>query len=178
MSRFLKMTRIAWALAALTLATASVRADAVARREDQFKAAYVFNFVKFVAWPDAEPSEPLLICFVGAEGVYNALTSDIDKKQAGSRRVAALQISNTAPAGTCSALYIDAAIASDYALGNEPPVLTISDAKGFVEQGGMIELFTENHRLRFLVNVHSARDAGLRISSDLLKLAAGVLQKR
>ncbi len=38
----------------------------------------------------------------------------------------------------------------------------------------MIELFTENHRLRFLINVDNAQQAGLRISSDLLKLAAGV----
>ena len=42
-----------------------------------------------------------------------------------------------------------------------------SDSKGFAANGGMIELFTENHRLRFLINVQSAQQAGLRISSDL-----------
>jgi hypothetical protein len=56
----------------------------------------------------------------------------------------------------------------------ERATLTISDAKGFAANGGMIELFTENHRLRFLINVHNAQRTGLRISSDLLKLAAGV----
>jgi hypothetical protein len=39
------------------------------------------------------------------------------------------------------------------------------------------KLFTENHRLRFLINVDNAHKAGLRISSDLLKLAAGVRQE-
>jgi hypothetical protein len=54
-------------LVALTVATASARADAAMQREDQFKAAYVFNFVKFVAWPDTEETVPLTICFVGGE---------------------------------------------------------------------------------------------------------------
>lgn len=165
---------MAWALAALTAAIASARADEVAQREDQFKAAYVFNFVKFVAWPEDAVSDSLLICFVGGERVYEALTTDIHKKRAGVRRLAALQIANASPTDTCNVLYIDASIASGYALAHERAVLTISDAKGFAANGGMIELFTENHRLRFLINVQSAQQAGLRISSDLLKLAAGV----
>lgn len=171
MSRFLYMV---WALAALTAATAIARADEVAQREDQFKAAYVFNFVKFVTWPEEAASDPLLICFVGGERVHDALTSDIDKKRAGVRHLAALKIAEASPIGACNVLYIDALMASDYTLGNEPAVLTISDAKGFAASGGMIELFTENHRLRFRINARSAQQAGLRISSELLKLAAGV----
>jgi hypothetical protein len=170
MNRFLHMLG---ALAALTLSSASARADALERREDQFKAAYVFNFVKFVEWPEPA-ADPLMICFVGGEGVYQALITDIEKRRAGARRLAVLQVADTPRAGACSALYIDASMASAYSLGNEPAVLTISDAKGFVGNGGMIELFTENHRLRFLINVSSAQQAGLRISSDLLKLAVGV----
>lgn len=171
MSRFLYMI---WALATLTVATASARADAITQREDQFKAAYVFNFVKFVAWPNDETSEPLTICFVGAEGVYQALMTGIEKKRAGARRLTALQIAAPPDVGTCNAIYIDASMAPAFVLGHEPEVLTISDARSFAEHGGMIQLFTENHRLRFLINVRSAREAGLRISSDLLKLAAGV----
>lgn len=171
MSRFLHMIS---AFAALTLATASARADAAAQREDQFKAAYVFNFMKFVAWPNTGTAESLTVCFVGAEGVYQALLTGIEKKRAGARRLAALRIADVPPAGTCDAVYIDAALASAYAGGNDPAVLTISDARGFAEHGGMIELFTENHRLRFLINVHNVHQSGLRISSELLKLAAGV----
>jgi hypothetical protein len=169
--RFLHMV---WALAVLTAATACARANEIEQREDQFKAAYVFNFVKFVAWPDDETSGPLLICFVGGERVYNALTAGIDKKRVGVRRLAALQIASASPTDTCNALYIDASMARDFAPAEESAVLTISDSKGFAANGGMIELFTENHRLRFLINIQSAQQAGLRISSDLLKLAAGV----
>lgn len=165
-------------LASLLVATAGARADAVAQREDEFKAAYVFNFVKFVEWPPEAASDTLTICFVGGAGVYEALTTDIENKRAGARRVAAVQLVDAPPAGTCNALYVDAAMAATYTPTDEAAVLTISDAAAFAVNGGMIELFTENHRLRFSINVNSAQRAGLRISSDLLKLAAGVQRGR
>lgn len=171
MSCFLHIVSV---FASLTVAAASVRADVVSQREDQFKAAYVFNFVKFVEWPAAEQDQTLTVCFVGADGVYQALTVGIDKKRVGQRSLTAVKITDTSPADTCNALYIEAPLASDYTLPSEQAVLTISDAANFTAQGGMIGLFTENHRLRFTINLHSAHRAGLRISSDLLKLAASV----
>jgi hypothetical protein len=161
-------------LAASTAATGNVRADAATQREDQFKAAYVFNFVKFVAWPDTEASDTLTICFVGGDGVYAALTDDIADKRAGDRSLAALKLSDTSSADICNALYIEASMMQSYDLELSRPVLTISDAANFTAKGGMIGLFSENHRLRFVINAHSASQAGLRISSDLLKLAAHV----
>ncbi|HEY0681376.1 MAG TPA: YfiR family protein [Steroidobacter sp.] len=163
-------------VSALTLLASATdaRADAVTQREDQFKAAYVFNFVKFVDWPEGVAADTVTICFAGGEGVYKALTTGIDRKRVGARRLATLQIAEPSATGGCNALYIDAAMATSYTFASEPAVLTISDAAKFAERGGMIQLFTENHRLRFLVNVDSAQRAGLRISSDLLKLAAGV----
>ena len=165
------------ALAALMATTMSARADAVTQREDQFKAAYVFNFVRFVEWPSGVAAETVRVCFVGGAGVYQALTTGIDNKRVGSRRLAALQLTHSAPVDACHAVYIEAALASSYNFANEP-VLTISDAAGFAANGGMIQLFTENHRLRFFINVDNAQRAGLRISSDLLKLAAGVQREQ
>jgi hypothetical protein len=130
--------------------------------------------VKFVAWPDHGTSDPLTICFAGAEGVYQALIAGIENKRAGTRRLAARQIAAPPDVGTCDAIYINASMASAFEPIHQPEVLTISDASSFAVHGGMIELFTETHRLRFVINVHSAQEAGLRISSDLLKLAAGV----
>jgi hypothetical protein len=53
----------------------------------------------------------------------------------------------------------------------EAPVLTVSDAEGFAESGGMIELFQENGRMRFAVNVEVVQRSGLRVSSRVLDLA-------
>jgi hypothetical protein len=161
-------------LAALTAASGSAHADAAGQREDQFKAAYVFNFVKFVAWPGSDASDTLTICFVGGDGVYTALATGIANKRVGTRSLLAVQVTETTPAPRCEAIYIEASRAASYALPVERAVLTISDAANFTARGGMIGLFTENHRLRFVINVGNAHQVGLHISSDLLKLAADV----
>lgn len=165
---------IVLAFASLAFATANARADAETQREDQFKAAYVVNFVKFVEWPPGAMADTLTICFVGGEGVYSALTVDIANKRVGQRRLAALQLIDPPVSGTCNALYLDASMAPGYPLRLEPALLTISDSNGFASNGGMIGLFTENHRLRFIINLQNANTAGLRISSELLKLAVAV----
>ena len=53
-------------------------------------------------------------------------------------------------------------------------MLTVSDGNGFAHSGGTIELFTQQNRLRFIINLENARHAGLRISSNLLQLAASI----
>jgi hypothetical protein len=160
-------------LAALVLATVNVHADDVQRREDQFKAAYLFNFVKFVEWPTDAPADTLTVCFLGGAGVHEALTSAIESKRVGGRKLIARQLDAPATVAGCEVLYADAA-SVDTSIAAGLPVLTVSDAPQFATRGGMIELFTENHRLRFVINVANVHKAGLRISSDLLKLAASV----
>jgi hypothetical protein len=51
------------------------------------------------------------------------------------------------------------------------PILTVSELPGFAESGGMIELYQMDDRIRFKVNLQSIREAGLELSSSLLKLA-------
>lgn len=166
------------ALASLVLVTSTAHPnDGSEQREEQFKAAYVFNFVKFVEWPPAALSNTLTVCFLGGQGVYEALSVSIEGKRVGARQLLARQLDPSASTDGCNALYFDAAAAAGKPFMIEQPVLTISDAEKFALHGGIIELFTENHRLRFLINVDNAHKAGLRISSDLLKLAAGVRQE-
>ena len=54
-------------------------------------------------------------------------------------------------------------------------MLTVSDAPQFAEQGGIIGFFLEDNRVRFTVNLTAARQAGLQLNSDLLRVAASVL---
>ena len=156
---------------------ARAAAAASADREDQLKAAYLFNFLKCVEWPASVPADALTVCFVGGDGVHEALAVGIENKRVGSRR---LDIRKLRDAGTltgCNALYLDAAVAPDsprVSIEGGPPILTVSNAKAFARNGGMIELFTEDNRLRFSINIDNVQKAGLRISSNLLQLAATV----
>lgn len=160
-------------LAAIALTATRAHADHAQQREDQFKAAYLFNFVKFVEWPAHVATDTVTVCFLGGEGVREALANSIDGKRAGTRGLAIRRLEQPATAENCAVLYADAATV-DTSIAAGRPVLTVSDAPQFAARGGMIQLFTENHRLRFAINVANANQAGLRISSDLLKLAASV----
>ncbi|TAK03147.1 MAG: YfiR family protein [Candidatus Manganitrophaceae bacterium] len=51
------------------------------------------------------------------------------------------------------------------------PVLTVSDIGQFAKEGGMVQLLTEQNRVRFAINVAVIERAGLKPSSQLLKLA-------
>lgn len=149
--------------------------DSSALRADQLKAGYVFNFAKFVDWSTAAESTPLTVCFFGAPGIYDAFLTGIDKKRVGTRPLSARQILTAEEAESCDVLYMDArALQNERELLKTPRLLTVSDAKAFGRNGGMIELFTDSNRLRFNVNVGNAHRAGLRISSSLLELAATV----
>ena len=153
---------------------AGIADEAATRREDQLKAGYVFNFVKFVEWPTSVPADVLTVCFAGAEGVHDALALGIENKRVGSRRLSVRRLQDAKAASGCNVLYLAAAVAPDGPPTVEPTVLTVSDAKGFARNAGIIELFTVNNRLRFSINVDNAQQAGLRISSSLLQLAATV----
>jgi uncharacterized protein DUF4154 len=157
---------------------AAERSNEDAARADQLKAAYLFNFVKFVEWPNTKPDETIVVCFVGATALHDAFGVGVSGKKAGSHPVAARRIEPTDNARDCSVLYINAptlpACAALLAGETTAPLLTVSDASGFARGGGMIELFADKNRLRFNINLDNARRATLRISSSLLQLAASV----
>src|SRR5688500_765420 len=99
-------------LAAVALPTAKVRADDVQRREDQFKAAYLYNFVKFIEWPSSDTDDTLTVCFLGGAGVQESLAAGIGAKRVGARKLAARQLQRPATVAGCEVLYADAASAN------------------------------------------------------------------
>jgi hypothetical protein len=50
-------------------------------------------------------------------------------------------------------------------------VLTVSDERGFAQQGVGINFYTEEDKVRFEINQDAVNRSGLRISSKLLSLA-------
>jgi hypothetical protein len=156
----------------------TAQADDEIAREDQMKAAYLFNFAKFIEWsPNAKG--PIRICFIGAEGVHASLSASTAGKTIGTRAIVTsiLQIAESRLG--CDVIYLDAAFdvpaLMQDATGNTS--LTVSDAGDFTRHGGIIYLFKYENRLRFDINLDNARRAGVKISSNLLKLASRVEQE-
>jgi hypothetical protein len=143
---------------------------------DALKAHYLFNFLRFVEWPSAAPTDNLTICFLGDSGVVDEFSAAFGDKRLGARRLTSHRLA-PAEVAACEVLYIDAAQLSAMPdlLATQPPgILTVSDAPDFLNSGGIIALFADGGRLRFRISVNNARRAHLRISSRLLQLASSV----
>ncbi len=166
------------------LAVLGVAASGAAQNqlsEHQLKAAFVYNFAKFVEWPDgafANPADPLRFCVLGDDLMGGELEELARSKTIGRRLVEARRVKSLAESQHCHVLFVAAQeqnrVRELPAAIRGAPVLTIGESDSFVSWGGVINLLLENEQLRFEVNLRAAEQARLKISSKLLALARAV----
>lgn len=167
------------------LAFPDARSAASTPTEYQVKAAYLYNFGKFVQWPAkaaAGNSDSFPICVLGQDPFGKALDSAIVGESINGKNVVARRIAKTEEAANCRVLFISSSESSE--LGrilsalDDASLLTVSDMPDFAQRGGMIHLLLQDQKVRFEVNLDAARRVGLTLSSQLLKLAVTVRIKR
>ena len=141
------------------------------------KAAFLYNFAKFVDWPaETFPatSTPVTICTVGDEPFGSSLDA-IAGKIVQKRALAIKRIRAGTAVNDCQILFISPSeLPLPRALAHsleKAPVLTVCDLDACAEQGIMIELRKENEKVRLVVNLSSIQRAELKVSSHLIKLA-------
>jgi len=149
-----------------------------ARSESEIKAFYLFNFIKFITWPDEPTSADLNICVAGANP-FSSLEDKLNSLTARSRKIQMLNAED-GPLSECSILFISESESNFYETLIEPlngfPILTISDIDGFMEHGGMIGFIKVGNVVRFEISLKNTRSAGLEMSAKLLELAIRVEQ--
>jgi hypothetical protein len=159
---------------------ANVAAAATPSPEAQFTAVFLYNFAQFVDWPAdafAAGNAPLEIGVVSPDpGVGDSLAAAVAGKSVGGHPLVVRRFPNPAAAAPCHLLYVEGAPPADVErllqrLG-KGAVLTVGNTGGFLDSGGVIRLFTEGNKMRFEVNLKAMQQAGLKISSQLLKMAS------
>ena len=142
--------------------------------EYQIKSAFIYNFAKFVYWPDESNDSTLTLYVIGEASFYAALDT-IEGKIIRGKTLQIKHIKSLRNIKDCDMLFITSAEKDNLENLINPirgsSILTIGDTKGFAERGVMINLYIEEERVRFEINVEAASQAGLEISSQLLKLA-------
>lgn len=139
------------------------------------KAAIVFNILRFVDFPTGSGDRTLNMCIKRAVPGASSLFS-LKGRTVGARSINIRVIDAQDSAGNCDVVYVGAASGIEVARFKQRGVLTIGDGSGFLKTGGTIGLVTTGKQVRFEVNMRSARQYGLGISSQLLRLAARVEQ--
>ncbi|MGE3707617.1 MAG: YfiR family protein [Vicinamibacterales bacterium] len=169
--------------AAVCLIAFEGRPAAEQASEHEVKATFLFNFLKFAAWPPSALGEgwPLEICLSGESAVLPGLevfrNRVINGHALNVRRVvdpADLQFCHVVFFAEAEARRTPAALAG---LGGAP-VLTVGEDSRFLEQGGIINFVSEDNRVRFDINQTAAERANLKISAHLLRLARRTIGRR
>jgi hypothetical protein len=156
--------------------------------EDKVKAAFVFNFIKFIEWPSnafEKADTPIVVEVLGADGIASAMEDGVRDKQVNKRPLIVRRLTRVEEIGDGSACHLlfvgrseQARMAEISRRLEKAGVVTVADSEGFLDQGGMINFVMEAKRLQFEVNTVAAERAGLKISSQLLKLAIRVAPAR
>jgi uncharacterized protein DUF4154 len=155
-------------------------------REYQVKAAFLYNFVKFVDWPaSAFPptGDPVVIGVIG-EDPFGAILDKVlqGKTCCHDRKLVVRRFQRIEDVTECHVLFISssekARLADILQILDGASVLTVGEMDRFAERGGMIGFRRADNKLRFEINTDAASRAGLTISSQLLKLPARVIGKQ
>jgi hypothetical protein len=144
------------------------------------KAAFILNFTKFIEWPAAQLPEgqPMMVGVIGPQEIADSLAMLVRGKTIDGRAIVIKTLGAGDDPKQMHVLFVGESERSRIALiveriGNAS-VLTVSDAPRFCSMGGIIQLRTEDDRVRFDINLDRAGASGLVINSKLLALAGRV----
>jgi len=154
----------------------SAAKDESSFKEGEIKAAFVYNFAKFVEWPSGafkDVQSPFTICVLGKHPFGNALDS-LGQKSVGNRKIDVRFVQDPSDIEKCHILFISASernsLPQILKQAKNDRTLTVSDMKGFSEAGGIITLVSTGEKMVFEVNLTAASQTSLKISSKLLQL--------
>lgn len=153
-------------------------ARAAAPNEYEIKALFLYHFAGFVTWPPTafeNDQSPIVIGVVGEDPFGPYLDKAVAGETAQGRPLSVVRFARPEDVGFCHILFIarsaDAQVGDLVARLRRQPVLTVGETENFARRGGVIRFLTNNNRTRFRINITAAKDAGLVISSKLLRAA-------
>ncbi|MBN2668036.1 MAG: YfiR family protein [Bacteroidales bacterium] len=147
--------------------------------EYDLKAAYVYNFSKFVKWPDqafSNDTSKFVITIIGESPITPVLFQALKNKKVMNRSIKIQVIDRVEDIGKTHILFVSkdmqTQITNIIKVTEHKPILVVGDIiEGFCQNGGIINFTQKSSKYRFEINNISAQNAGLKISSKLLALA-------
>lgn len=171
------LQRLAQRLAlALGLALAMPATFGEVTSESQLKAAYLVNFLKYVEWPASRST--INICLFGRDSLGPYLAG-YEGRQISGRELRIRKVSSPEQLADCQELFIpeteEARVGAVLRWVDRQAILTVSDLETFTRDGGAIALIRNDGRLQFDINHDAINRAGLKASSQMLRLARQVV---
>ncbi len=172
----IKPIKILLIVALFSIATVTLNTHAADKKPTDYriKAAFIYNFLKFIEWPANLHECSLTLCIFGDDPFGNNIKI-LEGKHFGDKEILVKYISSIQDVKEGDILFI----ASSEKRNIKPlidtisglSILTVGDTKKYSENGVIINFYIERSKVRFKINVDTANRAGLKISSKLLNLA-------
>lgn len=146
--------------------------------EYRLKAVYLFNFLQFIEWPAnvyENEESPVVVGIFGKDPFEKIIDETFSAEKAGSHPIQIIRFRKLEEMSSCHVLFISSSekeisSASLKSLA-ESSILTVSDMENFAERGGSIGFYLENNKIKFEINMLALRQAQLKVSSKLMRLA-------
>jgi len=149
--------------------------------EYRVKAAFLYNFTRFVEWPagTASPSgEPLDLCVLGKNPFGSVLEKTVQGKTVRGQPLRVSAAEDAAELEGCEIIFISSSekkrMRKILAGIGEHHALTVADTDDFLDWGGMVNFVLEDGTVRFEIDLDRTKEAGIKVSSQLLRVAAAV----
>jgi uncharacterized protein DUF4154 len=166
------------ALLAQILLPSATRAQSEISQEYQVKAAFLYNFARFVDWPAKNfenDQAPMVLCVYGKDPFGSVLDDTVRGKTIGSHSFVVRRLRSSKGLAGCHIAFITDVgtnqLKDVLPTLQESNVLSVGDDSHFAEQGGDIQFVIDRDHVRFVINIDSINRASFRMSSKLLALA-------
>jgi len=143
--------------------------------EYKIKAGYLYNFTKFITWPEDE-AKTFNICILGKDP-FGSVINPIEKRTVKTKPIRLFRIKTASEAKHCHIVYVSAIskkrlkIPHLLTITSFSPFLTVGETKQFVQKQGMIAFFQREGKIRLHINLKVLRESGLDVSAKLLEIA-------
>jgi hypothetical protein len=162
----------------LAVAILLISGSAFAQGERPIHEVYsmmVFNFTRYVQWPDQATSGEFVIGVVGSTDVYQTLNSWYGGKARGSKTYVIKKFANASEVTDCHVIFIDKSKSGEFeAINNKVKgkgTLLVTDKNGLGEKGSSINFKTVDNKLKFELNQKAIETANLKVSGSLSSMA-------
>ena len=169
---------VAGVLCFLLSGATGARAQTELPGEYEVKAAFLYNFAKFVEWPAetySSPTAPIRLCVLGEDPFGRILDHVVQGKSINGRTLTILRSRQVRELRACHILFIGASeqnrLPGIFAALQGSSALSVGDTEQFAQSGGAIQFTLQDNRVRFTINLAASERARLKISSKLLSLA-------
>ncbi len=171
------MSTVQWCLLALGLLVLGSRPARAETREYQIKAAFLVNFMQFVTWPSnafTNADAPFCIGVLGEDPFGAALDQTVQGETVDHHKIMIQRARRIEDCKDCQMIFVSRSEEKNLpvilAKLDSGPILTVSETRDFARQGGIINFYLEEKKVRFEINPAVAQRANLKISAQLLSL--------